>query len=74
LRGDRFRPDAVARSGFGAPGSFATGRSPATGDADPWDCRHSTTVPDCDDWDCNWNPVTQDLCLFGDTGRPRICG
>jgi hypothetical protein len=29
---------------------------------------------DCDDWDCNWNPVTQDLCLFGDTGRPRICG
>jgi hypothetical protein len=29
---------------------------------------------DCDDWDCNWNPVTQDLCFFGDTGRPRICG
>jgi hypothetical protein len=29
---------------------------------------------DCDDWDCNWNPVTQDLCLFGDTARPRICG
>ncbi len=29
---------------------------------------------DCLDWDCNWNPVTQDLCLYPGLDRPRVCG